>query len=145
VKNTYIILSTFLFFGCSEAPKPVANKPVPPPPPIEQSAEYWLSHPSIVLLSGEYGVGVDTIMSIAYAFNGMYGQSRTPGYMENNDHTVSIRPNYRGGKGEGPTPQESRAFFTEQAKEYGLTRKDIAAIISAVYSRGNRFTPKDSY
>lgn len=145
MKLIHNILLALLLFSCSEKPRPVVNKPAPAPPPIEESAGYWLSHPSIVLLSAKYGVGVDTIMDITYSFNGMYTKLSKPTYSMYKDHTFYIRPTYTGDKGQGPNPKESRAFFIEQAKLYNLTPKDVSEIIRAVYSQGNLFTSKEGY
>lgn len=145
MKLTYTIFLAFLLLSCSETPKPIVYKPAPAPPPIEESADYWLSHPSIVLLSAKYGVGADTIMDIAYSFNGMYSKSSEPTYLGRRDHTLCIRPTYTGEKGQGPSPKKSRAFFIEQAKLYNLAPKDVSAIISAVYNQGNQFTPRETY
>lgn len=143
MKAVRLVVLVLLCYGCAEEPKTIAPTPVAAtPPPRETQADYWLSHPSVVLLSAKYGVGVDTIMAIVYDFNGLY-RSGQPGYLEQNDHTVSIKPMYTGAKGSGPSPSESHAFFMEQAKQYNLSKSEVAEIISAVYSQGNRFTPKD--
>lgn len=122
-----------------EAVKP----PILPPP--ERSAEFWLSHPSVVLLSAQSGIGVDTIMEMTNAFNNLYkGRPELGVDEEDNDHTIAIRPHYSGQKGEGPSPVESRKFFTEQARRYHLTRKQVAEAISEVYRTGNKFIPMDN-
>lgn len=130
--------------ACSKNPpklKPIVK--VPLLPPIENSVDYWLSNPTIALIAAQHNIGADTVMSIVNGFNAMYpvkGSDGVNDYSAIKDHTRPIRPIYIG-KGAGDNI--SRQFFLDQARLYNTNRKEIADIISDVYQRGNRFTPKE--
>ena len=146
MKLFYFIPFALLSVACQSKPEPVAiAKPLPPPPPPEAAADYWLSHPSIVLISAEHGLGADTIMDIVRAFNRLYVRKATPNDNDMRDRTLIIRPLYTGEKGEGPSPAASRQFFADQSRLYGIEPKEVGEIIRGVYSRGNQYTPKEDY
>ena len=146
MKLLYFIPLALLCVACQSKPEPVAIAKIPPPPPPRESKqEYWLSHPNIVLLSGKYGVGVDTIMNICKDFNAMYIRKTNPelDYTGRKQKAYFVLPFYSEAEGEGPTPIQSQAFYKEQLAKYGLVSKDISEIINGVYARADLNTPRN--
>lgn len=64
-------------------------------------------------------------------------------YDDRDNRAYYILPYYTGVKGQGPTPAQSQAFFTEQYVKYGINKKDVAEMITSLYARSNSFTPRE--
>lgn len=146
MKHLLYVIFLIICAGCSEEQAPETLKPIqPPPPPRASKADYWLSHPTVVLLSGKYSIGADSIMSICNSFTSLYPNNGERNFTDRNDRAYDVMPYYTGLKDGGPTPTQSRAFFVSQSAKYGLAQKDIADIIKTVYSGSNSFTPRGDY